>query len=111
MGRDPDLVVSRVLRAGLFVSIGLLAAGSIGHVVDQQPIGAFSGAALTGGHGWPAALLWWGLTVLVLTPIARIVSTVIAYGHAPAPQRRFAFIAAASLAVIGLGVLLGQAPL
>ena len=108
--RDPDREVSRVLRLGLYVSSTLLVLGWTGHLLDPRPIGAFGVDVLSAHHGWAAALLWWGLTVLVLTPIARIVTTVIAYGRQRPPFRVFALLALGSLAVIGVGVLLGKAP-
>lgn len=109
MSRDPGRAVGLVLRTGLYVSTSLLLAGWIVHLVDPRPIGGYGGDALTGAHGWSAALMWWGLSILILTPIARIALTVIAYQRRPA-LRRFSVLAAVSLAVIGVGVVLGAVP-
>ncbi len=107
--RDPDLAVSRVLRTGLYVSQSLLAVGWLGHLIDRRPVGGLSSDTLIGSHGWAAAALWWGLVLLVMTPVARIVTTMVAYGRHSA-SRKFAGLALVSLSIIGAGVLLGAAP-
>ncbi len=106
---DPDLAVSRVLRTGLYVSQTLLLAGWLGHLVDRRPVGGVSTDTLIGSHGWAAAALWWGLVLLVMTPVARIVTTMLAYGR-HSVSRKFSWLALASLTIIGAGVLLGAAP-
>lgn len=107
--RDPDVAVSRVLRTGLYVSQSLLLVGWLGHMADRRPVGGLAVEALGGGRGWATGALWWGLVLLVMTPVARIVTTMVAYGRRPA-SRSFAVLALASLTVIGAGVLLGAAP-
>lgn len=107
--RDPDLAVSVVLRTGLYVSTALLTVGWIAHRADLVPIGSFGAETLTGGQGLTAAVLWWGLTLLVLTPVARIVTTIIAYSRRPR-LRVFALLAIVSLSVICFGAYFGVAP-
>jgi uncharacterized membrane protein len=109
--REPTALVSRVLRGGLWVSGVLLTAGAVVHLAVGGGAGRFGRVVLKGGDGPAAALLWWGLTALVLTPIVRIVVTVGVYSRSRIKEhRRFAALAGCCLLIILAGVWLGRAP-
>ena len=98
------------LRAGVVASGLLLGAGLVAGTVrgrppfqrEPLPPGAALAAAAAGDG---AALIDLGLLVLMATPVVRV--AVLAVGWAAAGDRRFAAVAAAVLALLGVSLYLG----
>ena len=91
--------------ASLLVGVGLMVAGGISPTSD-------SASGFDAGRvgpdivaGRPEGFLWTGIVILIATPIARVAGELLAFAW----QRdtRMAGLAAAILAVVALGVVLG----
>lgn len=103
--------LARVLQIGTFVSMGLVAIGTLlliggGHSpLDPGPmlnIATLHGDLLAGK---PDAILWLGVLGVLCTPALRVVGAMV--GFARAGERRMVAIAIAILVVVGLGIAAG----
>ena len=109
---DPiELMVSRVLGAGIVVAVAFMLAGVV--------LGAVRGAGLSehvaGVSDIPrglreldaAAYLSVGLLALIATPFVRVIGSIVAF--ALQRDRRYVLLTAAVLVVMCIGVVLGRA--
>jgi uncharacterized membrane protein len=109
---DPvERMVSRVLRAGIAVSVTLMAIGLVlGVFADEgMPSHVVPLVDLYSGLGAldPAAYLSLGLIVLIATPFVRVGGSIVAFARQH--DRRYVLITAVVLAVMCLSVVLGKA--
>ena len=103
--------ISRLLLAGTFIAIGIIAIGVVLMAVNgRSPLDA--APALDIGRLpadlarlQPAAFLWLGLLVMLATPSARVIASLI--GYLRAGERGMALVAVAILTVIAIGVITG----
>jgi uncharacterized membrane protein len=103
--------LARVLQLGTHVSMALIAIGAVLLVLGgTSPL--LPGPALDLRQVvddivtlQPAGFLWLGVLGVVATPGLRVVAAMI--GFARAGERRMAWVAAAILAVVGLGIVAG----
>lgn len=110
-GRSLETQIGRLLTVGTYVSVALIAVGVLlmaatgRSPLDVAPALALSrlAADLVALH--PAGFLWLGLLLVLATPTARIVASLI--GFLLAGEREMAIVAALILAVIALGVAVG----
>jgi uncharacterized membrane protein len=104
-------MVSRVLKAGIALSVALMAIGLVLGAVggDGLPSGVVPLVDLASGLGAfdPAAFLSLGLIVLIATPFARVGGSIVTF--AIERDRRYVLITAVVLAVMCLSVVLGKA--
>jgi uncharacterized membrane protein len=109
---DLDRPIARLLTFGTYVSVALLALGVIKMFVDGvRPLGGgppFRPELILDDliQGRPAGLMWLGLVVVVATPSARVVASLI--GFLRRGERTMAFVAVAILVVIALSVGLAR---
>ncbi len=108
---DLDRTIARLLSAGTYLSVGLLAMGVVlmattgtsplapSPTLDMAQIPAQI-ASLQ-----PQGFLWLGLIVAIATPLARVAAAVV--GYLRAGERRMALVGIAILLVVTLGVILG----
>jgi uncharacterized membrane protein len=106
-----ELMVSRVLKAGIAIAVALMAAGLVLSVFDKEgmPSHVVPLADLPAllGHLDPAAYLSLGLIVLIATPFVRVAGSIIVFARER--DLRFVLITAVVLAVMCLSVALGKA--
>jgi uncharacterized membrane protein len=109
---DLDRAIARLLTAGTYLGVALLAVGVLGMITaGTSPFDTtFPGfdatrlpSDLTALR--PAGFLWSGLLVIIATPVIRVAAALVAFLRAG--DRRMALISAGILAVIALGVVLG----
>jgi uncharacterized membrane protein len=113
MARSLESSIARLLTAGTYVSIALIAVGvgllTIAGTSPLESAPAFDlgrlGSDLVGLR--PAGFLWLGIIGIIATPAARVVAALV--GYARAGERAMVAVAALILAVIVLGVLSGTA--
>jgi uncharacterized membrane protein len=111
--RDLDRTIARVLIAGTYLSVGLLAVGVVLMAVQGvSPLGESPPFELDQIPAdivalRPAGFLWLGLLVAIATPLMRVVASL--FGYVAAGERRMAGISIAILVVIAVGVVLGVA--
>lgn len=106
---DIDRAIARLLTIGTLVSIAAMAVGTVlllaggGSPKDAAP--AFDLAALPAQllALQPAAFVWVGLIVIIATPSARVLASLIAYLRSG--EREMAVVAVLILAVIAASVL------
>ncbi len=108
--------VARVLTVGTALGVLLLALGVAGMALSGRsplPAAGAQTPALDLGriaHDLqtlePDAFVWLGLVVLIATPAARVAASLI--GFAASRDRAMVVVAAAILAVIAAGVVVGQ---
>lgn len=115
-----EVTISRILRAGVIVSLALVVAGMVtalfqaggtdldallgpDAVVPRTLGEVLSGAA----HLQPAGLVSLGLLVLIATPVVRVVASVV--GFARDGDRAYTVITAVVLGLLGMSFLLGAA--
>ena len=104
--------IARLLTLGTYVSMALLAVGVV--LMAANGIGP-----LTGGPAFdltnlvpdllalrPAGFLWLGLIVVVATPVARVLASLV--GYIRRGERGMAIIATLILVVIGLSVAVAR---
>jgi uncharacterized membrane protein len=109
---DPiERMVSRVLGAGIAVAVAFMFAGVVlgavrGDGLPQHVVGLRDLLPGLGGLD-PAAYLSVGLLVLIATPFARVIGSIV--GFALQRDRRYVLVTAAVLVVMCVGVLLGRA--
>ena len=126
-GTDPvgelEHAVSRVLRAGVALAVALLVVGLAaafagGPLGRARDVGALTGpdtptphaplAVLEAmAHRQAAGFLVAGLLVLVLTPLVRVVTSVVAYRRAH--DRAYLALTLVVLGLLGLSTVLGAA--
>jgi uncharacterized membrane protein len=110
-GRDLERSIGRLLTAGTYLSILLMAIGVVlmltGGISPLDPAPPFDPARIPAEIVAlrPVGFLWLGMLVILATPLARVVAAGI--GFAAGGERRMALISAAILVVIAVGVLLG----
>ena len=110
-GRPLEAQIGRLLTVGTYVSVALIAVGVLlmaatgRSPLDVAPALALGrlAADLIALH--PAGFLWLGLLLVLATPTARVVASLI--GFLLAGEREMALVAALILAVIALGVAVG----
>jgi uncharacterized membrane protein len=109
---DLDRSIARLLTIGTYVSVALLAIGVIKMFVDGiRPLGGgppFRPELILDDllRRRPAGLMWLGLVVVVATPAARVVASLV--GFLRRGERTMAIVAAAILVVIALSVALAR---
>ncbi len=107
---DLDVRVGRILMAGTYLSVGLVAAGVVLMVVAGiSPLDA--APSLEPGRivgdivaGRPEGYLWLGLCTIIATPAIRVAASLAAYGSRR--ETSMAIVSLAILAVIGASVVL-----
>lgn len=107
-----DLTVARLLMAGTYASMALLALGVIlmalgGLSPLDPPLHDFDPGALIGDilAGRPDGFLWLGLVVLLATPSARVAASLV--GYLRSGDRPMAIVGLGILAVVAGGVVIG----
>jgi uncharacterized membrane protein len=104
--------VGRLVTAGTYLSIAILAAGVVAMLVAGiSPLGTAAPLDLPRLAGELAALrpegfLWLGLLAVIATPSARVVAALV--GFARRRERRMAGIAILVLVVIVVGVIVAR---
>jgi uncharacterized membrane protein len=106
-----ERMVSRVLMAGIAISVALMAIGLVLAIFDRQGMPRHV-VPLTDLPSLlrsfdPAAYLSLGLIVLIATPFVRVAGSVIAFAREG--DRRYVLITAVVLAIMCLSVVLGRA--
>ena len=111
-----DRIISVVLRGGVLLSAGLLILGALlyfarvlwgGAPVNPLVFPHSLGDVFSGlGHGDPLAILALGLTVLLLTPVARVLISIFAFAR----ERDWLYVGITTLVLLILLVsfLLGR---
>jgi uncharacterized membrane protein len=105
--------IGRLLTIGTYVSVGLIAIGTLLLIgAGRSPLDAAPALDpsrllpdLAGLQ--PAGFLWLGILGVVATPAARVAAALV--GFSRSGERRMAFVAAAILVVIAVGVATGTA--
>jgi uncharacterized membrane protein len=111
--RDLDRTVARLLTAGTYASVSLLALGVVLMIANGisplDPSPTFDLAAIPAQIAAlePTGFLWLGLIVILATPLARVVVSL--FGYVAGGERRMAIISFAIIVVITVGVVLGVA--
>lgn len=107
---DIDRAIARLLTIGTLVSIAAMAVGTVlllagGGSPKDNTAPAFDLAALPAQllALQPAAFVWVGLIVIIATPSARVLASLIAYLRSG--EREMAVVAVLILAVIAASVL------
>jgi uncharacterized membrane protein len=113
MARSLESTIARLLTAGTYASIALIAIGVVSLAVagasplDDAP--AFDLARL--GPDLvalqPAGFLWLGILGVIATPATRVAAALV--GYARSGERPMLLVSALILVVIALGVLTGTA--
>jgi uncharacterized membrane protein len=110
---DLDRAIGRLLTIGTYTAILLLGIGSV--LLFAYRIDPLAGAPpLEPGlivddivHLRPAGFMWLGLIVVLATPVARVVASLV--GFVRRGERTMAIVAALILVVIALSIVLGTA--
>ena len=103
--------LARVLQAGTYVSIALIAVGSIlllaGGISPLAGGPAFQSGDLIADvlAARPAGFLWLGIVVMMATPSLRVIGALIGFWRRG--ERTMVGVAALVLAVVGAGVVIG----
>jgi uncharacterized membrane protein len=111
MTRELESTIARLLTAGTYAAVGLLAVGTALLLLGgQSPLEggpALSPGALVGDVAAlrPAGFLWLGLLGVVATPSARVVAALA--GYASQGERRMATVAVLILGIIALSIVIG----
>jgi uncharacterized membrane protein len=113
MVRSLESSIARLLTAGTYVSVALIAIGVVTLAVGgTSPLDAAPGFDL-GRLGpdlvalRPAGFLWLGILGFIATPAARVATALV--GYARSGERPMVLVSALILIVIALGVLSGTA--
>ena len=108
---DLESILARVLQAGTYASIALVAIGVVlftgagGSPLDPGPPLDVAGIAADVAAGQPGGFLWLGVLGIVATPGLRVVGALI--GFARRGERAMTIVAALILVVVALGVIAG----
>jgi uncharacterized membrane protein len=110
--RELDLIIAKILRAGVELSAAIVLTGGVWHVAASAglppPYRRFAGIpgirALTALPA-PEVVILAGLLLLIATPVARVVFSMVAF----AMEKDWAYvgITAAVLAVLGYSIITG----
>ena len=111
--RSLESSIGRLLTIGTYVSVGLIAIGTVLLIgsgrspLDAAP--ALDPARLIPDLSGlqPAGFLWLGMLGVVATPAARVAAALV--GFSRSGEQRMALVAAAILVVIAIGVVTGTA--
>ncbi|HEV2005398.1 MAG TPA: DUF1634 domain-containing protein [Candidatus Limnocylindrales bacterium] len=111
--RSLESSIGRLLTIGTYVSVGLIAIGTVLLIGSgRSPLDAAPALDLSrlipdllGVQ--PAGFLWLGILGVVATPAARVAAALV--GFSRSGERRMALVAAAILIVIAIGVVTGTA--
>lgn len=109
--RTLEARIARLLMAGTYGSIGLIAAGAVLMALNgRDPLDgapAFDPARLLDDLRalQPAGFLWLGILVVLATPLARVVAALA--GYLRAGEREMAVVAALIVVVVAVGVAAG----
>jgi uncharacterized membrane protein len=111
--RSLESSIGRLLTIGTYVSVGLIAIGTLLLIgAGRSPLDA--APALDPGRLvpdllglQPAGFLWLGILGVVATPAARVAAALV--GFARSGERNMALVAASILVVIAIGVVTGTA--
>lgn len=111
MGRSLESSIARLLTAGTYASVGLIAIGvvslGVGGTSPLDGAPAFDigrlGPDLVALR--PAGFLWLGILGVIATPAARVAAALV--GYARSGERPMLVVSALILLVIALGVLSG----
>lgn len=111
--RSLESSIGRLLTIGTYVSVGLIAVGTVLLIGSgRSPLDAAPAldpgrlaADLLGLQ--PAGFLWLGILGVVATPAARVAAAFVGFNRSG--ERRMALVAAAILIVIAIGVVTGTA--
>jgi uncharacterized membrane protein len=107
-GPDLERIVARLLTAGTYVSVAILAVGTVLMVAGGvQPLSGWTPFDLNQlgddlAHLRPAGFLWLGLAAVIATPAGRVGASLA--GYLRGGERLMALIAVLVLAVIVLSV-------
>ena len=105
---DAERVIGRVLIALTYVAVTILVIGVLGMIafgispLDPPPDVDLGDVLADLANLAPIAILWLGLTVVILTPIVRVAAAAISFGRGR--EWRMVGIAIAILVVIAIGV-------
>lgn len=108
---DLESTLARVLQAGTYVSIGLVAVGVVlliasgGSPLDPGPPLDVSRIAADLAAGRPAGFLWLGILGIVATPGLRVAGALV--GFSRRGERTMAIVALLILVVVAAGVFAG----
>jgi uncharacterized membrane protein len=111
--RSLESSIGRVLTIGTYLSVGLIAAGTLLLIgsgrspLDVAPALDPGRLAADLFRLQPAGFLWLGILGVVATPAARVGAALI--GFSRSGERAMALVAAAILVVIAIGVVTGTA--
>jgi uncharacterized membrane protein len=111
--RSLESSIARLLTIGTFVSVGLIAVGTVLLIgsgrspLDTAPALDPGGLATDLLGLRPAGFLWLGILGVVATPAARVAAALV--GFSRSGERRMVLVAAAILVVIAIGVVTGTA--
>jgi uncharacterized membrane protein len=106
-----EATLARVLQAGTYLSMALIALGTVlflvggGSPLDAGPPLQLATLGSDLAAGRPAAFLWLGVIGVIATPMLRVVGALV--GFARAGEWRMVGIALAIVVVVGLGVAAG----
>lgn len=111
--RHLEASIGRLLTIGTYVSVGLIAIGTVLLIgsgrspLDAAP--ALDPARLASDLGGlqPTGFLWLGILGVVATPAARVAAALV--GFARSGERRMVLVAGLILIVIAFGVAVGTA--
>ncbi len=110
-GADLDRFVARLLTAGTYLSVAILAIGIVlmlGNGISPVDTGAapFRAEEIPRAVARlePDGFLWLGLVAVLATPATRVLASLV--GYVREGDRRMAIIAVGILAVIATGVLI-----
>ncbi len=111
--RSLESSIGRLLTIGIYVSVGLIAIGTVLLIgsgrspLDAAP--AFDPARLASDLGslQPVGFLWLGILGVMATPAARVAAALV--GFARSGERQMVLVAATILIVIAIGVVTGTA--
>ena len=110
---DMDRLIGRLLTIGTYVSILLIAIGTVLMFASRlDPLAGgppFEPSLIVDDivHRRPAGFMWLGLLALLATPILRVIVSF--FGYAARGERTMAVVAALILVVIAASVALGTA--
>ena len=108
---DLEPGLARILQAGSYLSIGLVAAGVVlliaggGSPLAGGPPLDLGALAADVAAGRPGGLLWLGILGIVATPGIRVLGALV--GFARRGERAMVVVAAAILVVVAAGVFAG----